>query len=742
MLQNGYIDTSVQKGFIEKLAGCIEHCETLHHALLDARKNHRNICVSWLDLANAYGSVRHSMIMTTLEWYYVPDAFAEVIYMYYEGLCASVLVGDDLTRKFRFQIGVFQGCTLSTMLFDTAFNPVFERVSQLRHSHGYKFSDVDLVKLVLGYADDIAIMTGHRVHNQEVINVIQEWLEWSVTMKAKPRKCKSTCLSEGKPVDPKLTVAGELMAFIGDAAFKFLGRQITSTGDDSAARAKIEKELEGWVAKLDKQPLTGSQKMWIFDCVLMSMVSWDLLIHDMSPSFVDKLGALQTRMYKKWCHYAKSAVVSTFYRPRSHYGLGMKEMVPFHKKMQLVKCHLLKTSSDEDVRTLYEARSRREHENEHSADPVVRRAYKPCVAMEPLLNEAKHRKMFKAAPQGKGGLGMAPPTRKKDTPVAEERAELLRVFEQVTEEHRHVHCLGLTEFAEWVKWNGVLERNHDWSQTTMLGDDELFQFVTAATEDVLPTPSVLKCWGLLDDAKCHLCGHKRSTLKHILCGCQVALKEGRQLWRHDSVLLTLYEKIRTLRNRGLAKYRSKVQPKKFEPKMVSTLGNTMTSKAVIIPPTLFETSDDWQLQFDVCVKADGQTKNAPFPPHIVASKQRPDGVIWSDKLKQVVWIELTSPWEENMTKWYYGKHDKYTKLARLVRQAGWTPTPLCVEVGCRGYINNKWHHMSKALGMSKSESKKLQGRAGSVAQRCSFYLYHSRKNREWIPRPLLRGFTD
>ena len=173
------------------MAGCVEHSETLHHAVLDARQNKRNICVSWLDLANAYGSVRHSMILFTLEWYHVPHAFAAIVYQYYEGLCAAVLVNDTVTRSFRFQIGVFQGCTLSTMLFDTAFNTVFQRVSRLLQSHGYKYSDAEVIKVVLGYADDIANVTHLRGHNQEVIQVIEEWLEWSQTMKAKPRKCKA-----------------------------------------------------------------------------------------------------------------------------------------------------------------------------------------------------------------------------------------------------------------------------------------------------------------------------------------------------------------------------------------------------------------------------------------------------------------------------------------------------------------------------------------------------------------------
>ena len=65
------------------MAGCIEHSETLRHALLGTCGNKRNIYVSWLDLANAYGSVRHSMILFTLEWYHVPHEFTEMLYQYY-----------------------------------------------------------------------------------------------------------------------------------------------------------------------------------------------------------------------------------------------------------------------------------------------------------------------------------------------------------------------------------------------------------------------------------------------------------------------------------------------------------------------------------------------------------------------------------------------------------------------------------------------------------------------------------
>ena len=294
MLKNGYIDTSVQKGFIERVAGCIEHSETVFQAIVDARTHKRNICVSWIDLANAYGSVRHSMILFTLEWYHVPEEFAKIIFMYYEGLAASVMVGKEQTKWFRFQIGVFQGCTLSTMLFDTAFNTIFDCVLDMEEECGHKFTEVTIEddwsrtekqyqkaapltktekeaidkkkktlkmeKIVTGYADDVAAITEWPFQNQEAINAMQEWLVWTETMKAKPQKCLATAMEGGQGKDPLLTIAGAPMKWIANKPFKFLGKQICTDGSDKAARKLLMQKFEENVTKIDEAPLTGSKK--------------------------------------------------------------------------------------------------------------------------------------------------------------------------------------------------------------------------------------------------------------------------------------------------------------------------------------------------------------------------------------------------------------------------------------------------------------------------------------------------
>ena len=132
-------------------------------------------------------------------------------------------------------------------------------------------------KIVTGYADDVAAMAEWPSQNQKVINAMEEWLEWSETMAAKPRKCLATAMEEGQEKDPLFTIAGTFMKWIANSPFKFLGKQVCTDGSDKDAKKLLMQKFEEYVTKIDE---TLRQKMWTFDKVLMSKISWDFLVHD------------------------------------------------------------------------------------------------------------------------------------------------------------------------------------------------------------------------------------------------------------------------------------------------------------------------------------------------------------------------------------------------------------------------------------------------------------------------------
>ena len=72
MTKNSFFDLRLQKGFLPGVSGCIEHTSLISEALRDARSHQRSICVSCLDLRNAFGRVRHSLIQFALRHYGPP----------------------------------------------------------------------------------------------------------------------------------------------------------------------------------------------------------------------------------------------------------------------------------------------------------------------------------------------------------------------------------------------------------------------------------------------------------------------------------------------------------------------------------------------------------------------------------------------------------------------------------------------------------------------------------------------
>ena len=62
---------------------CIACRGILYEALREAKAHARQIVATWIDLANAYGSVRHNLIQFALNWYHVPLRIQKLIFNYY-----------------------------------------------------------------------------------------------------------------------------------------------------------------------------------------------------------------------------------------------------------------------------------------------------------------------------------------------------------------------------------------------------------------------------------------------------------------------------------------------------------------------------------------------------------------------------------------------------------------------------------------------------------------------------------
>ena len=112
LLSNGIINSEVQKAFLPGISGCFEHNIVLQEAIKNARVSKKTLHLTFFDLADAFGSVPHDLIIYTIKQHGLP-ANIESYMTKMLNSSASVCTGSWVSDTFQFKRGVFQGDPLS-----------------------------------------------------------------------------------------------------------------------------------------------------------------------------------------------------------------------------------------------------------------------------------------------------------------------------------------------------------------------------------------------------------------------------------------------------------------------------------------------------------------------------------------------------------------------------------------------------------------------------------------------------
>ena len=758
-VKNDFIRRTVQKGFLSGVAGCVEHSFTLFEALREAKDEQRQIVVAWIDLANAYGSVRHNLIQFAMNWYHVPRHVQELVFDYYNKLMATVETKEWSTGFFLFDIGLFQGCVLSTILFDCVFQLLLDFLNPLE-AFGYKFKATDSQRLTRAYADDLALTARDSNKLQIACDYTDKFLSWTKTMKAKPRKCIAVGYRQFDPrnkpsaknssfrpsfdtvysaFDPQVSIANTQMVYLLNPVinqdklthdhFKFLGRWININLSEEKIKDHVRREFLKEVRLVDGLPINGLMKLWLYQHYLLAHLSWPLMIHDFARSFAVKLTESVNSKLKKWAGLYRSADLGSLFRPKSLPGsLGLSSVTSHFEKMQVIKCSILQDSQDPDVKRVYEAKSKRT--SKWTAK------WSATKTTDQLTAEATMSKLFPAQ-ETRQGLGSG---NFKANPTSKEFRGLITAAAKKKElEESLSHSAALCHQGRWTTWyEKTVPFDLSWNNL-IHADPYLIKFVLNATINGCVTPSMRKMWGYKTTDKCPICNSNEScTLHHILSGCKTALNQGRFTWRHDSVL----QLIQNVVSKAVATHNNT-----HRPGVHSALSGLIFVKQGTKPvpsrkrpstARLLEGATDWKCLVDL-----GRSKLV-FPPDIYCTSERPDLVIWSKKLHKVLLVELTVPAEENIEAAQLRKEARYLPLCEAINSDTcnpWKASLTTIEVGTRGNVAHTTRSFLRKMGLTNANTNAASKDISLIAARCSYAIYLSRDNEAWSKPDLISVYA-
>lgn len=697
LLKNKYIDTSMQKGGIPGVPGCLEHTGVVTQLIREAREGNGDLAVLWLDLANAYGSIPHKLVEAALDHYHIPLKIRNLILNYYENFRLRVTSGNVTSDWHRLEKGIITGCTVSVILFALAMNMVVKAAET--ECRGPLSKSGVRQPPIRAFMDDLTVTTTSVPGCRWILQGLERLIRWA-RMSFKPSKSRSMVLKRGKIVDRfQFRVDGITIPSITEKPVTSLGKTFDCSLKDTASIQATIKKLGDWLSAVDKSGLPGRFKAWLYQHGILPRILWPLLVYEVSLSTVETMERKISSYLRRWLGLPRSLTSAALYCTGNKLQLPFSSLEEEFKVSRTREAGMYRDSSDARVA---------------SAGVKVRtgRKFNAHNELERAETRLKHRALVGTVAIGRSGLGAIPQPRYDKVHGKERRDLVLKEVRASAEEVRVTRFVNMRQQGASSRWEGAIEKKLTWNEIWSAAPQRI-KFLIQAVYDVLPSPANLHIWGMTELPTCPLCPGK-GTLEHILSSCPTALGDGRYRWRHDQVLKVVADTItRAVANNKVGKQKSILFIKAGE-KPCSKQNASVS---------LLSSAPDWELRVDL----HGQLK---FPEYVAETTLRPDLVLISSSSKQVFLLELTVPWEDHMEEANERKRLKYSDLVQECRSKGWKARCEPFEVGCRGFAARSMCKIYSLLGIKAALKRTAIKSATEAAEKASRWIW-TKRSEKW-----------
>ncbi|XP_052260998.1 uncharacterized protein LOC127865149 [Dreissena polymorpha] len=348
LLQNKYIDTAEQKGGVPGVSRCVEHTGVITQIIKEARENKGDLAVIWLDLANAYGSVPHQMILKTLQLYHVPIRFRQMLQHYFDSFIMRFSTREIITDWQRLEVGIVTGCTISVVLFTPAMNLIVK--SAEKPFRGPKMTFGCIQPPTRAFMDDMTITAKSYVKGRWMVKDIGELMEWA-RMKFKPQKSRSMVLRKGQIQESaRSRIEDQLIPTVKEQPVKCLGKWFRDSLNDQQSIKDTVVHMESWLKDVDKCCMPGKFKAWIYQHGILPRLLWLLLVYSVPLSTVEAMERTINSFLGRWMGVPKSFNSHGLYCTGSKLQIPLKSLTEEYKVTKARKVIMLRDSSAEKVR--------------------------------------------------------------------------------------------------------------------------------------------------------------------------------------------------------------------------------------------------------------------------------------------------------------------------------------------------------------------------------------------------------
>lgn len=298
---NDIVNRHLQKGNYRSFSGVQENVRIVKELITDANKNEKALSMLFLDIKNAYGTIKQEVIMHALEQYNFPFQFVDYVKRFYNNNQVRLTVNNKESEILDWNVGIFQGCSLSNILFIVSINLILDEIEHKFNESGYQYNDRNII--LMSFVDDIVLVT----HDREKLMRIYGQIEHLLNVFGFKLNYKKLRLLEVNQPELPLEINGVKINKLDENPndFKYLGSYITSTEDKSVLVERYCQDLENVFQKIDNmkindQPISNLQKFESYKIHIIPKIRWIYVNENLSKADYKAIEELENKYIMKW----------------------------------------------------------------------------------------------------------------------------------------------------------------------------------------------------------------------------------------------------------------------------------------------------------------------------------------------------------------------------------------------------------------------------------------------------------
>ena len=501
-----------QRGCARNTYGTKDHLLLSKALVEDCKKHRKNLSLAWIDYKKAFDSIPHSWLLETLKIHRTPDILIEFLRSAMEqwdlDLSLKLKNNTILVKGVRIRRGIFQGDSLSPLLFCMALMPLSSLLNKMKAGYQMRSSKVKVNHLL--YIDDLKLISKNDQELKEQLCTVKEFSN-DIRMEFGLEKCAKASFIKGKIKSTENIILDDLSIQELDQGdfYKYLGIDEHDGIDYLRMKDKIRKEYFRRIRMILRTELNAKNKAIGITTLAVPVVSYSLGVIQWTKEELRKIDSKTRKLLT--CHglLHPRANVDRLNVPREEGGRGFTEIASLQKITKVGITNYLKIKKNEKlIGILYE------HERSK---------------IEKTLEELPESERIENTDQTKTDTERVKQTKKN----AKKR------IQEEKKNNWHEKKMHGQFLKEIEKSHIDTELTWKWLQKGDLkGETEAL--ITSCQDQAIATnyykAKILKTSA---DPKCRLCKVEPETIQHIMSACPILAKKE-YLERHDAVASCLH----------------------------------------------------------------------------------------------------------------------------------------------------------------------------------------------------------